>query len=544
MASCVASKPLLYGFEAFEARRSKGKQEKIEAIEGGVSGWFEKCTFNCEFVPQKVLDIYSHLGQKKFSLNYAVNAIKRKGTLKDEKKEGDVPMYEHLNGKMCIYILLLAATELILMIGSYTLVDCVDDHLYLVHPHLMYTCCIFAFIMWFSIGRQAIPVVLLALNSVATQIDMRSQDLFTIGPFHLGQRWFIWFCHVQALANFVGFMSFAVSAGKAMADTSCNHREHKAWGSSDLHLGFGFSLFHIWFFGAFLALARPFWPVFMIYRRRPKGPDEPEVPCLKKLEYGTKTSSSGLDLGRNFFGDLVFDGDILLMLSEATGMSFLQKVTLKYRRGRALMREAEVDLREKQSLPEIYDDMQKEDAKGAKEADAKGGLHSIEGEAFIKKWKETKNNGAIESQLDITNAMMTQVLLRFATFISLQGGVLLCIQTDLFMIRLAIDDMDLTLAVSIGCTLFSGALVILDFLTATDISSQTLKSVEKHHVITKTAKSSVWRLTLRRGVLWALFLVLLAELFWSFAKFSSVAFHICTSGDVLTLGRCISISSD
>lgn len=537
----MTSKPLLAKVEAVVAcwnipqkvsgMTSEPLLTKAEAV---VPGWS---------IPQKVAKIYDDLGPKKFALNYAVNAMKRKGTLKDENTEGDVGIFEHLNGKMCIYILLLTATELILMIGSYTWVDCVEDRLYLVYPHLMYLCSVFAFAMWFHIDRRAIPVVLLALNSVAKQTTMTSQDLFTIGPFDLSQSAFIRFCRVQSCANFVSFMTFAVSAGKAMAETSCNHREHDAWGSPDLNLGFGLSLFQIWFVGAFLALGKPFWPLVMIYRRRPKGPDvQQEVPCLQKIEYGTKRANSGLDLGKNFFGDLVFDGDILLMLSEATGMSFLQKVTLKYRRGRALMREAEMELREKQSLPEIYDEMPEEKKK---EADANGGLHSIEGNASIEKWKETTNNGAIESQLDITNAMMTQVLLRFATLTILMCGVLLCIQTDLLMVRYALySDMDRALAVSIGCTLFSGALAILDFLSAKDISNQTLESVEKHKIITKKACKSVWRLTLRKRVLWAFFWVLLAELFWSCAKVSLVlGIHLCNPGDVLTFGRCISISS-
>ena len=136
-----------------------------------------------------------------------------------------------------------------------------------------------------------------------------------------------------------------------------------------------------------------FFPILTAVRARNRG------------EYG-----SGLFAGRSCclccFPELLFDGDIAMLMSETVGFTFFQQTALRYRHGRVKMRRNELTDIMKHSKPE---------------------------DGTTDEWN-AKVYGPVDSKLDIVAALCRKMIIRFGLVI-LWNNALFYFQIAGFMVR-------------------------------------------------------------------------------------------------------------
>jgi hypothetical protein len=387
------------------------------------------------------------------------------------------PYINHLR----LYSLALAATELVLMISGYYFMRLTNIVYFAFSLYVLALPALFAYAYAF---QSIAPAVMVAVASVAHVSHQKQRDLFKfLIPFDF-QTW-VTLCRLQAFNNFVGFMSFSVSVGRSMAfASSATAPEVKAFNDAAHRSDFnaGIELLWSWRIAAVFTFARVV--LLLLWTLRFPGSE-------------TDTSSGKLPLRRNIFGNVLFDGEVAMMLSEAVGMTFMQKLAIKYRRGRVIQRQKAI----------MGKDTNEEKRKEAK------------------------------SQLDITMRMLTQMLFRYLFMVCFQNGFLMSVQCNLLLLRHNYGTVDWILAVSIFSNLSSGVLSLFDIGGIWNVYKLTRRSCDSLGFYGPSLNN-----VCMRHLMFGIIAVLMAAL----CLFGEILFYltklffspVCSQG-ILTLTGCI-----
>merc|ERR1712232_64671 len=146
--------------------------------------------------------------------------------------------------------------------------------------------------------------------------------------------WFC-FCRLQAVINILGYMTTSAAAGAGVS-IALHHHASLAVAWSRLSASHPFAWRNMaasWIIVVVFSFVRVLVP--LVWTRR--GPPESTVGTIP------------IQLRKNLFGKTMFDGDVVLMLSEAVGITFLQKVAIKYRLGRVLVTTPSLELRDEEA---------------------------------------------------------------------------------------------------------------------------------------------------------------------------------------------------